>query len=163
MYKVSKSIITLLRHLMPRWELNVTGADEVLTVAVTKCKCLNVPEMIQHITAGCTVLAHDEYLHRHNCVGRIVHQRIAQSLHLVQDDTPYYHTGRFQQIDLIIVLVDKRWKKTFLVDIAIPNSTNMQSAIATKITKYGDLAREVKQQQWRQKSVTIVPIVISAT
>ncbi|KAF2892943.1 hypothetical protein ILUMI_13237, partial [Ignelater luminosus] len=55
-----------------------------------------------------------------------------------------------------IVLVDKRKKKTFVVDISVLSSTNIQ------ITKCGDLKHEVKQQ-WKQESVAIVPLVVSST
>lgn len=54
-------------------------------------KCHHTSETIQHITEGCTSLAPTEYLQRHNCVGRVFHQRLAFSFQLIQDTTPYYH------------------------------------------------------------------------
>ncbi|XP_050550436.1 uncharacterized protein LOC118279092 [Spodoptera frugiperda] len=46
--------------------------------------------------------------------------------------------------------------------IAIPNSHNIQSTISEKLSKYQDLAIEIKTQ-WRAQTVHIVPIVLSTT
>ena len=61
-----------------------------------------------------------------------------------------------------IIWVDKNKKTTFLIDVAVPNANNIQETFVTKITKYAELAAEI-QQQWKQKSVRVVPVVLSAT
>ena len=59
-----------------------------------------------------------------------------------------------------IVLIYKFTRITYLIDIAIPNSCNIQKTILTKINKYQDLAEEVKGM-WNMESVIVIPIVIS--
>lgn len=155
------------------------------SVADDRCRrCLRASETIQHITAGCTSLAHTEYLHRHNCVGKIIHLKLAQLHQLAENTTPYYQytpdnvlenenfrlywdrtvlTDRTMPSNRPdIILVNKIQKKTFLIDIAVPNSNNIQETIHNKLAKYTELAEEIRQQ-WRQDSVVILPIVISTT
>ncbi|KAJ0173873.1 hypothetical protein K1T71_011022 [Dendrolimus kikuchii] len=61
-----------------------------------------------------------------------------------------------------ITLIDKENKHTYLIDIAIPNTHNIQSTITEKIRKYTELQEEVKRL-WNMHKVTIVPIVVSTT
>ena len=61
-----------------------------------------------------------------------------------------------------IVLHDKLQKTVFLIDIAIPNTNNIQSTHTVKLTKYADLAIEIKNQ-WRVNVVKIIPIIVSST
>ncbi|KAF2878903.1 hypothetical protein ILUMI_27263 [Ignelater luminosus] len=42
-----------------------------------------------------------------------------------------------------IVLTDKGNRTTYLIDIAIPNTNNIQDTVATKISKYTDQAYEI--------------------
>lgn len=155
------------------------------SIADDTCRrCLRAPETIQHITAGCQTLSSTEYLHRHNCAGKIIHLKLAQLHKLTSDKKPYYEytpenilendTARLYWDRTVltdkaipsnrpdIILQNKTERKTFLIDIAIPNSKNLQETIQNKIAKYTDLAHEVKEQ-WRQNSVVIVPVVLSST
>ena len=150
-----------------------------------KCRrCLAGSETIQHITAGCPTLAHTEYLHRHNCVAKIIHQGLAHNHKLIDSVTPYYQYNPEAVLEnenhrlywdrsIItdktipanrpdIVWIDKVKQETWLIDIAIPNSNNLQSTIVSKLTKYADLAHEIKQE-WHQQNVTIVPLILSST
>ncbi|XP_041973432.1 uncharacterized protein LOC121729112 [Aricia agestis] len=61
-----------------------------------------------------------------------------------------------------ITLVDKINKTAFLIDIAVPNTHNLQTTIAEKLTKYIDLKDEITRL-WNLQKVTIVPIVLSTT
>ncbi|CAK1584730.1 unnamed protein product [Parnassius mnemosyne] len=146
--------------------------------------CHSSPENIQHITSACRALAQTDYKHRHDQVASIIHQHLALKFKFIQKITPYYKykpdiilennnhriywdrtiitdkTIHFNRPD--ITMYDKNNKTTYLIDIAIPNTHNIQSTIAEKLTKYQDLAIELKRQ-WKAEAIHIVPLVISST
>ncbi|XP_063897007.1 uncharacterized protein LOC135118563 [Helicoverpa armigera] len=147
-------------------------------------RCHSTPETIQHITSACRSLAQTDYKHRHDQVASIVHQHLAHKLKFIERKTAYYKykpsttfennshrlywdrtiitdkTIHFNRPD--ITLFDKNNKNAYLIDIAIPNTHNVQSTIADKLTKYQDLAIELKRQ-WQAQTIHIVPIVMSST
>ncbi|KAL0810623.1 hypothetical protein ABMA28_010737 [Loxostege sticticalis] len=148
-------------------------------------KCNSSSETIQHITGACKSIVQTDYKHRHDQVANIIHQKLAKKYHLIpQTLTPYYKytpepvlensnyrlyfdrailtdkTTHYNRPD--ITLQDKKNHKAYIIDIAIPNSHNMQNTISEKLTKYTDLKDEIKRM-WRLAEVTIVPIVISTT
>lgn len=147
-------------------------------------KCNAVHETIDHVVAGCPVLAGSAYLGRHNDVARIVHQQLALKHNLVDQFVPYYkylpdpvlensciklYWDREIITDVLIranrpdiVVYDKRMKRVTLIDIAVPLDQNVQTTFSNKITKYHDLAEELKQM-WHLEDVRIVPVIISAT
>ena len=61
-----------------------------------------------------------------------------------------------------ITLQDKLNKITYLIDIAVPNTHNIQKTITEKISKYAELKEEVTRI-WRQEKVYVIPIVLSTT
>lgn len=61
-----------------------------------------------------------------------------------------------------ITLIDKDEKTLYLIDVAIPNTHNLQSKHTEKLTKYTDLAIELKEQ-WHMNKVVVVPIILSTT
>ncbi|KAI5726222.1 hypothetical protein M8J77_025391 [Diaphorina citri] len=61
-----------------------------------------------------------------------------------------------------IVVHDKERRMALLVDIAIPNTHNMESTVIEKNRKYQELRDEVRRM-WRLEKVEIVPIILSAT
>ncbi|CAH2092510.1 unnamed protein product [Euphydryas editha] len=154
--------------------------------AIDVCrKCNNPLENIQNITGSCKTIVQTEYKHRHDQVANIIHQELALKYNLIKiPRTPYYKykpelmlensthilyfdrtiltdkTTHFNRPD--ITLVNKIEKTALLIDIAVPNTHNIQSTVAEKITKYTDLKIEVKRM-WNLNTVTIVPIVISTT
>lgn len=147
-------------------------------------KCQQSRETIEHITGGCKLLAGTDYTDRHNTAAKIIHQELARKHHLIQTYSPYYrytpenileneeyklYWDRTLHTDKTVVcnrpditLINKREKKTYLIDIAIPNDANITQKEQEKITKYTPLAIELKEL-WKQETVTIVPIIISAT
>lgn len=150
-----------------------------------KCRlCHTQIETIEHITGGCTVLAPKQYTQRHDSVGRIIHQEIAKKYSLITNHTPYYkyqpenilenNTAKlYWNRDIItdkttphnkpdITLIHKTTKTTYLIEIAIPNSPNIQKKHTEKIEKYLPLTEEIRQM-WHQDIVKIVPIIISST
>ncbi|XP_064072076.1 uncharacterized protein LOC113393371 [Vanessa tameamea] len=146
--------------------------------------CHSNPETIQHITSACRALAQTDYKHRHDQVSAIIHQHLAHKYNFIDKKIPYYKykpdtilennryriywdrtiitdkTIHFNRPD--ITLHDKIKKNVYLIDIAIPNTHNIQSTISEKLSKYQDLAIELKRQ-WRADTIHIVPIVISST
>ncbi|CAH2107788.1 unnamed protein product [Euphydryas editha] len=156
------------------------------SISNDKCrKCHLQPETIQHITGACTTLTQTDYTHRHNQVVNIIHQKLALKHKLIQNtNTPYYkykpqtvlendtHKLYFDRAILTdrtihynrpdITLQDKSNKITYLIDIAVPNTHNLQKTISEKINKYTELKDEVARI-WNQNKVYIIPIVLSTT
>lgn len=146
--------------------------------------CNSASETIQHITGACKSLAQTDYKHRHDQVAAIVHQHLAHKYTLTGEMIPYYKykpetilenrnvkiywdrtiitdkTIHYNRPD--ITVHDKINKTVYLIDIAIPNSHNIQTTISEKLSKYQDLAIEIKTQ-WKAQTVHIVPIVLSST
>jgi hypothetical protein len=150
---------------------------------VDACRlCGQNGETLRHILSGCQNLAGTEYLYRHDQVGKIIHQKIAQNFKLIDNETPYY---RYQPLPVLennaaklywdrpiltdrtipanrpdIVLIDRSKCVTYIIDVTIPHDENLEKANRDKILKYLDLAHEIKDM-WRTPTVIIVPIVIS--
>lgn len=150
-----------------------------------KCrKCLQFPETIEHITGGCKILAGTDYTDRHNTVAKIIHQELALKYSLMTTRLQYYkytpenvmenethklYWDRTIHTDKTIInnrpditLINKIDKQTSIIDIAVPNDSNVTSKEREKIEKYTPLAIEI-QKMWKQNKVTIIPIVISVT
>jgi hypothetical protein len=144
--------------------------------------CNRESETIQHISSGCSLLSNTEYLHRHNLSAKIVHQFLAHKYNLITITEPYYkyqpqpvlENNNFKiywdrpvitdktilanRPDLIII--NKENKTAKLIDIAHPNDHNLNISFTNKISKYKDLAEEIKHM-WHLNSIEIIPIVIS--
>jgi hypothetical protein len=61
-----------------------------------------------------------------------------------------------------ITLINKTKKTVCLIDVAIPNTPNLEKKYNEKIQNYLPLAEEIKSV-WKLNNVIIVPIIISAT
>lgn len=147
-------------------------------------RCHEMPETVQHVIAACKTLAQTDYKHRHDQVASIIHQKLARQCGLTKETVPYYkysptvileNDGFRMYWDRTIItdktvhhnrpditLIHKRNKVTYLIDIAVPNTHNLQATHTAKIAKYADLSIELKDQ-WKMDSVVTVPIVLSAT
>ncbi|XP_052748311.1 uncharacterized protein LOC128200110 [Galleria mellonella] len=148
-------------------------------------KCNSSPETIQHITGSCKAIVQTDYKHRHDQVAYIIHQNLAHKYNLIQNThTPYYKytpqtvlesatyklyfdrailtdkTIHYNRPD--IILQNKTNKITYLIDIAVPNTHNIQKTIAEKISKYTELKDEITRL-WKQEKVYVIPIVLSTT
>jgi hypothetical protein len=135
------------------------------------------------ITAACEQLAPTEYIKRHDGVAKAIHRKLAEAAELTEDKCPYY---RYKPANLLdndnfklywnrsiitdrtvpsnrpgITFTNKKTKRTFLIDTAIPNTHNLAKAITEKQNKYQELANELRVM-WKQDAVQGVPIVISA-
>jgi len=147
-------------------------------------RCHQTGETIQHVTAGCSAIVQSDYKQRHDQVAKIIHQTLAIKHGLATQSEKYYQyepravmdnakhkmywdrtittdkTVQHNRPD--ITLIDKAHKTVYLVDIAVPNSNNVQKTCEEKKAKYKDLSDEIKSQ-WAMNRVIIIPIVISAT
>lgn len=156
-----------------------------LNVTNDKCRrCQTHTETIDHIIAGCQILAGTDYTERHNTVAKILHQEIAKNLELLINSVPYYkynpsnilenesftlywditiHTDKTISSNRPdITLINKNNKTTYFIEISTPNDTNIHKKYIEKITKYTELTQEIKRI-WKQNTVKTIPFVISAT
>jgi RNA-splicing ligase RtcB len=144
--------------------------------------CKAKGETIEHIVAGCSTLSLTDYLARHNDMAKVVHQGLAKECGLVEKEEPYYIVKpetvlENEQYKLLwdmslqtdraveanrpdLVWVNKKEKKAFIVDIAVPLDKNVVSTMAEKRRKYQPLAFELKQV-WQLSEVVVVPLVMS--
>ena len=144
-------------------------------------RCGKESETIQHITAACEHLAPTEYVKRHDGLAKIIHQKLAEAAELIEDKSPYYkytsasvlenenfklYCNRSILTDKIIPFnlpdvkfMNKKTKKTFFVDIAVPNTHNLTKTITDKQYKYQELANEICAM-CKQKAAQVIPIVI---
>ena len=135
-------------------------------------RCGKESETIQHITAACEQLAATEYVKRHDGLAKIIHQKLAETVELIDDKSPYYkytpanllENENFKQYWNRSILTDKtitfnrpditftytKTKNTFLIDIAVPNTHNLAKTITDKQNKYQELANEVCVM-WKHK------------
>ena len=146
-----------------------------------RCRlCKDAPETIQHITAGCKMLAGKAYMERHNQVASIVHRNICTEYGLevpgsrwktppkvIQNDrAKILWDFQFQTDKLVmanqpdIVVVDKEQKTVTVVDVAIPSDSNIRKKEHQKLEKYQGL-REELEKMWGVKA-KVVPVVIGA-
>ena len=146
--------------------------------------CLKYSETIHHVVSGCPVLAPTKYTERHDNVGKLLFIKLANHFELIHKNEQWYsynpppvlenenakllwnfniqtdHTIKHNKPDLIVY--DKKGKKIFIIDIAIPNDYNVVKKRAEKLHNYTDLAVELKAV-WNVSSVSIIPFIIGAT
>lgn len=155
------------------------------TIINDNCRlCKHATENIQHITSACLKLAGTDYTHRHNQVGKIIHQKLAKKHNLIKETVPYYEykpasvlenehikiywdrtihtdkTTRSNRPD--ITFVNKKEKTAYLIDIAVPNTHNLKKKMTEKLDKYAGLAFQFKTLH-KVKKVEVIPLVLSAT
>lgn len=146
-------------------------------------RCGRPGETIEHVIAGCGQLSNSAYLSRHNQVAKIIHQQLAVKNGLIKSVVPYYkytpnpvlenetsvlYWDRLMITDKSvdfnrpdIVLVNKKERKGYIADIAVPLTTNIFQTECQKIDKYQNLAIELKRI-WKLRDIIIVPLVVSA-
>lgn len=153
---------------------------------IDRCrKCNEYGESIEHIMSGCSFLANNAYLGRHNQVAKLIHRELALKYKLIREETtpPYYKYNPEPVLETReyilywdrpvitdrtidhnrpdIILIDKKEKTANIIDIAIPASHNVIKTEQEKQRKYEELAIQLKQI-WHLKSTSTQPIVISA-
>ena len=145
--------------------------------------CHHEKETVTHIMAGCSVLAADQYLNRHNKVAAQLHLDICKHYGIkIKAENWYQHEPERvvenDQATILwdspintdrqiacnkpdIVIKEKNTDKCLIIDIAVPNDHNIQKKATEKMSKYVDLQIEC-QRMWNKK-VEVVPVIIGAT
>lgn len=148
-------------------------------------KCNQSKETLEHILGGCVQLAQNEYKNRHDNMGKIIHLEIAKKIKLIKEPIPpdhqyipkpvlqneqntyilYWDRSILTDIMTIsnrpdVILWDKEKSKVYLIDFAVVNSNNLEKTKNQKITKYQQLAYEIKRL-WNVNEVIIIPIILS--
>lgn len=145
-------------------------------------RCFQAPESIQHLTSSCSVMAPRDYMDRHNAMAKIYHQHLALKLGLLCSEEEHY---RYQPKSLLessryklywdatlitdgavahnrpdIALFDLEQKTCVLLDVTIPVDDNIPRAYSQKISKYNDLAFQLRALH-NLKGISILPLIIS--
>ena len=151
-----------------------------------RCRvCYERDETIEHLVAGCKVLANNKYLSRHNRALMIMAVAWAKEYELVSKDTIWYSerwergtvmendkgklewdfefylrkTTTARRPDLI--LEDKEKKKIWICDMACPQQRNIEAKRLDKLTKYRQLAYETRKRRLGYE-IMVVPLIIGA-
>ena len=149
-----------------------------------RCRlCKEYQENVMHLLSGCKVLAGTEYLRRHNNALMILCVEWGKLNGLLPPKTSWYKekwekgkifenenqkmcwdfeynlrkTTTARRPD--VTIEDKNSKKILLIDMACPNENNIAEKRREKLTKYQQLAFEIRERR-PGFEVTIVPIVI---
>ncbi|XP_044759165.1 uncharacterized protein LOC123316918 [Coccinella septempunctata] len=145
-------------------------------------KCSQAAESIQHVTSSCPILAPRDYLERHNAMGKIYHQQIALKLGLLGEEVQQHlykpktllENERYKlywDVTLVtdrgvahnrpdVALFDKQEQTCLLLDFTVPADDNLARAYSEKISKYSDLAYQLRDVH-NLKAISILPLIIS--
>ncbi|KAI5742634.1 hypothetical protein M8J77_009439 [Diaphorina citri] len=162
------------------YEKHILKLDGVVDIC-RKCKVHN--ETIEHVIGGCSALADNVYLGRHNQVAKVIHIELAKKYELIQDPLPFYkYTPEpvLESRDYLlywdrtiltdktvdhnkpdIVFINKKENKGIMIDVAVPLTHNIQKTEVEKVRKYEELKEDMKRT-WKLTNITIIPIVISS-
>ena len=147
-----------------------------------KCRlCDDKPETIDHIVAGCSVLAPTEYKTRHDRIGQYLHWTICKNFGAPHAEKWYEHhpdpVTESHQVTILwdfpiqtdrtikanrpdIVIKDLGAKKCTLIDMTVPADHNIAPKEYEKLSKYKDLEIEIGKM-WHLDTST-VPVVVGA-
>ena len=138
-------------------------------------------ESVRHIISDCEKRAQKEYKRRHDNVARLIHWKLCTKYGFDVSEKWYEHKpeGNFKNDDIKllwdmsiqcdnviearrpdIVVVDKKRKSCFLVDIAIPADVTVGEKEQEKIGKYQDFKRDIGRI-WNLRCVEVVSVVVS--
>jgi len=136
-----------------------------------RCRvCNERDETVEHLVAGCKVLANNEYLSRHNRALMVMAVAWAKELEgtVLENDKGKliwdfeFHlrkTTTARRPDLI--LEDKEQKKIWVCDMACPQQRNIEMKRVEKLTKYRQVAFEMRERRPGYE-IVVAPLVIGA-
>ena len=178
----TSSIMTMLEQMV---ETRSWKAARGLTQDKRFQVCYERDETIEHLVAGCKVLANNEYLLRQNRALMIMAVAWAKEYELVSKDTVWYkerwERGTVMENDkgkLVwdfefhlrktttarrpdLILEDKEKKKIWICDMACPQQRNIQAKRLDKLTKYRQLPYETRERRLGYE-IMVVPLIIGA-
>ena len=147
-----------------------------------KCRlCDKSTETIDHLVSGCSVLAPNEYMNRHNRVGQYIHWKVCKHFEIETTEKWYehkpepvienknvtilwdfsIHTDRTIQANRPDIVIKDKVKRTCqLIDMSVPSDNNVSAKEFEKLSKYKDLEIEVSKM-WNVRTTTI-PVIIGA-
>ena len=138
-------------------------------------------ETIDHLVAGCPILAPKEYKERHDKMGQFLHWRICQHYNSQHAEHWYehhpepvtegndvtilwdftIHTDRSVKANWPDITVkDHKEKACLLIDMTVLSDSNISLKEYEKVSKYKDLEIEI-QKMWHLKTI-VKPVVIGA-
>ena len=148
----------------------------------SKCRlCHQQEEHVSHIVSGCSILAPKEYTHRHNRVTSYLHWTVLQNYGFQVEKRWYEHQPQKivegKDVTIMydvavntdravganrpdIVIHDREKKMCILVDVAVPNDSNISAKEVEKLSKYKDLEIEISRM-WKTRTC-VVPVVVGA-
>ena len=152
-----------------------------------KCRfCKESVETVNHLLSGCPkLLAEGRYTTRHNNVCRVIHWRLCQKYGFNTAEVSWKHNPQpflENQNAMItydsvvpssrhitngavrpdIVVMDKRTKRGYIIDVCVPNDYGMARQELEKVVKYQDLKNDIADT-YHLQPVDVVPVVIGAT
>ena len=143
--------------------------------------CGKFPETVDHIVAGCPILAEKEYLIRHDRLGQYIHWKACKRYNIKVPEQWYKHKPadviNGENVTILwnfdiqtdrtinanrpdIVIKDYAERTCLLIDMTCPQDTNVSKKEYKKLSNYKDLQIEVTKM-WGLDT-TIVPVVIGA-
>ncbi|TWW59309.1 hypothetical protein D4764_06G0008390 [Takifugu flavidus] len=126
-----------------------------------RCRlCGDAPETVQHITAGCKMLAGKAYMEWHNQVAGIVYRNICTEYGLEVPGTRWETPPKVVENEQAKILWDFHRKTVVVIDVAIPSDSNIRKKEHKKLEKYQGLKEEMERMWWMK--ATVVPVVIGA-
>ena len=149
-----------------------------------KCReCGKEVETVGHLASGCGKLAQLEYRKRHDRMGLKVYWELCKKYGIKCGDKWYeecpdkvrisecgdYEIWWDRSVETPqklehnkpdVVLIDRKLKHWDIVDFSVPNDRNVEKKEAEKITKYTDLAKEVRKMH--KVSTRIIPLIVGA-
>ena len=158
-----------------------------LQVESAKCRlCGKFDETVNHLLAGCKVLAGKEYLRRHNNALMILAVEWVKKEKILNEEEKWYNTSWMSGTVLErggkkliwdfefkmrrettarrpdLVLEDADSKCIWIVDMACPMDENVVEKFTEKLRKYEQLAFETREKR-HGYSVNIVPVIVGCT
>lgn len=156
---------------------------EVLKISTDdKCRlCKEKSETIDHLISSCPQLAKKEFIERHDKMCNYIHHTICQAFQIPANEKWYIHSPtpviNTEYATIIfnqpvhtdrqitanrpdIIVKNHKTKECLLIDIAIPNDSNLTNKETEKILKYRDLAIETSRM-WGMKT-SIIPVIVGA-
>ena len=143
--------------------------------------CDKAVETVDHLVAGCSVLAPTEYKARHDRVGQYLHWNICKHYNIKTEANWYEHHPKpvteGDRVTILwdfpintdrtikanrpdIVIKDHKNEFCYLIDMSVPSDNNVAAKTFEKVSKYTDLEIEI-QKMWTLKTTTI-PVICGA-
>lgn len=152
-------------------------------VGSAMCRLCGIKEeTVDHLVSSCSKIAQTDYKGRHDKVAANLHWSLCKQFGFERAQKWYEHRAEkvlenddyklLWDMDIKtdkvikerrpdIIIVKKRSREAFLIDVAVPGDTRIKEKEIEKVTKYQDLAVEL-QRLWELRKVKVIPIVIGA-